>query len=86
MKETDNALTNLSQEDTRFTSDITTSDYQQQSDLDQKKLVDALASARKALLALQKEDGHWCFQLEADCTIPSEYVLMRHVMEDIETD
>ncbi len=31
-----------------------------------------------ALLALGKSDGHWCFELEADCTIPAEYVLMRH--------
>ena len=34
--------------------------------------------AKNALLALGKEDGHWCFELEADCTIPAEYVLMRH--------
>jgi squalene-hopene/tetraprenyl-beta-curcumene cyclase len=34
--------------------------------------------ARKALLDLGKNDGHWCFELEADCTIPAEYVLMRH--------
>ncbi|QGM47047.1 squalene--hopene cyclase [Methylocystis heyeri] len=34
--------------------------------------------ARDALLALGKSDGHWCFELEADCTIPAEYVLMRH--------
>ena len=54
MKETDNALTNLSQEDTSFTSDTTTSDFQQPPDLDKKELADALASARKALLALQK--------------------------------
>ena len=26
----------------------------------------------------QREDGHWCFELEADATIPSEYVLLRH--------
>ena len=23
-------------------------------------------------------DGHWCFELEADATIPAEYVLLRH--------
>ena len=85
MKETDNALTNLSQEDTSFTSDTTTSDFQQPPDLDKKELADALASARKALLALQKKDGHWCFPLEADCTIPAEYVLMMHFMDDIDT-
>ncbi|HET7061891.1 MAG TPA: squalene--hopene cyclase [Nitrosospira sp.] len=45
---------------------------------------DGLASARKALLSLQKDDGHWCFPLEADCTIPSEYVLMMHFMDDVD--
>ena len=86
MKETDNALTDLGQEDTSSTSDKTTSDCQQPSNLDEKKLADALASARKALLALQKKDGHWCFPLEADCTIPAEYILMMHFMDDIDTD
>ena len=25
----------------------------------------------------RNDDGHWCFELEADATIPSEYVLLR---------
>jgi squalene-hopene/tetraprenyl-beta-curcumene cyclase len=41
-------------------------------------LEDSIQNAKKALLALGKDDGHWCFELEADCTIPAEYVLMRH--------
>ena len=36
------------------------------------------------LIDLQKEDGHWCFELEADCTIPSEYILMMHYMDEID--
>ena len=28
--------------------------------------------------ALQRDDGHFVFELEADATIPAEYVLMRH--------
>ena len=28
----------------------------------------------------QKADGHFVFELEADCTIPSEYVLLRHYL------
>src|SRR5262245_60572432 len=35
-------------------------------------------NASRALLAEQREDGHWCFELEADATIPAEYVLLRH--------
>jgi len=37
-----------------------------------------ISRASKALLAEQREDGHWCFELEADATIPAEYVLLRH--------
>jgi len=35
----------------------------------------AVARARDALLAAQRPDGHWCYELEADCTIPAEYVM-----------
>ncbi len=34
----------------------------------------------KALLDQQRPDGHWVFELEADATIPSEYVLLRHYL------
>ena len=37
---------------------------------------DALERARHALLAKQEAAGHWCYELEADCTIPAEYILM----------
>src|ERR1700743_3692394 len=38
----------------------------------------SIASAADALRGLQQADGHWVFELEADDTIPSEYVLLRH--------
>jgi len=47
-------------------------------------LENALTTARTALVSLQKEDGHWCFPLEADCTISSEYILMMHFMDDVD--
>src|SRR5947207_10097499 len=40
----------------------------------------AIADATDALLALQRPDGHWVFELEADPTIPAEYVLLRHYL------
>jgi squalene-hopene/tetraprenyl-beta-curcumene cyclase len=40
----------------------------------------AIARATDALLALQQPDGHWVFELEADCTIPAEYVLLQHYL------
>jgi squalene-hopene/tetraprenyl-beta-curcumene cyclase len=36
--------------------------------------------AADALLRLQKDDGHWIFELEADATIPAEYILLRHYL------
>jgi squalene-hopene/tetraprenyl-beta-curcumene cyclase len=35
-------------------------------------------AAVSALLGCQRPDGHWVFELEADATIPAEYVLLRH--------
>ncbi|HKF60764.1 MAG TPA: squalene--hopene cyclase [Dongiaceae bacterium] len=40
----------------------------------------AIARATDALLGLQREDGHWVFELEADATIPAEYVLLKHFL------
>jgi squalene-hopene/tetraprenyl-beta-curcumene cyclase len=33
-----------------------------------------------ALLLLQRDDGHWAFELEADATIPAEYILLDHFL------
>jgi squalene-hopene/tetraprenyl-beta-curcumene cyclase len=40
----------------------------------------SIASATRALLGFRQSDGHWVFELEADCTIPAEYVLLRHYL------
>ena len=42
----------------------------------------AIASASTSLRRLQREDGHFVFELEADATIPAEYVLMRHYLAE----
>src|SRR3954471_11624005 len=44
----------------------------------------AVELARKALLRLQQQSGHWVFELEADCTIPAEYILMMHFMGEVD--
>lgn len=46
----------------------------------------AIRRARNALVAFQHPDGYWCFELEADCTIPAEYILMMHYMDEIDAD
>src|SRR5665213_4151823 len=43
-------------------------------------LDDAVARAAEALLRRQKPDGHWVFELEADATIPAEYILLKHYL------
>src|ERR1700688_505769 len=44
----------------------------------------AIHSARDALLARQDASGHWLFELEDDCTIPSEFILMMHFLDEID--
>jgi squalene-hopene/tetraprenyl-beta-curcumene cyclase len=41
-----------------------------------------IAAATRALLARQQADGHFVFELEADATIPAEYVLLRHYLAE----
>jgi squalene-hopene/tetraprenyl-beta-curcumene cyclase len=47
-------------------------------------LESAIGRARQAILNLQNPDGCWCHELEADCTIPAEYVLMLHFFGESE--
>ncbi|GLS21215.1 putative squalene--hopene cyclase [Labrys miyagiensis] len=42
----------------------------------------AVARGRDALKACQRPDGHWLFELEADATIPAEYILLRHYLAE----
>ena len=46
------------------------------------KLESSIDSATQGLLQYQRPDGHWVFELEADCTIPAEYVLLRHYLDE----
>ena len=42
----------------------------------------SISSATEALLGYRQSDGHWVFELEADSTIPSEYILLRHYLAE----
>jgi squalene-hopene/tetraprenyl-beta-curcumene cyclase len=46
------------------------------------RLEASIALAAQALCTLQQADGHFVFELEADATIPAEYVLMRHYLAE----
>ncbi len=50
--------------------------------------LDLDASVRRAadaLLKRQRPDGHWVFELEADATIPAEYILLRSYLAEPDT-
>ena len=44
----------------------------------------AIAVAREELVRRQSAAGYWLFELEADCTIPAEYLLMMHFLAEID--
>ncbi len=45
-----------------------------------------IREARARLEDLQRPDGHILFELEADSTIPAEYVLLRHFIDEIDLE
>jgi squalene-hopene/tetraprenyl-beta-curcumene cyclase len=47
-------------------------------------LDNTIASARDALITQQNAEGYWLFELEADCTISAEYILMMHFLGEID--
>ncbi|SAK59971.1 squalene-hopene cyclase [Caballeronia pedi] len=46
----------------------------------------AVNQATDALLAAQHPDGYWLYELEADATIPAEYVLLVHYLGETADD
>ena len=52
--------------------------------IDEHALVESVSRASDALTRHQKPDGHFVFQLEADATIPAEYVLLEHFLDRID--
>ncbi len=47
---------------------------------------DQVIEARDALKSLQKSDGHWIFEFEADATISSEYIFLQHFLDEIDAE
>jgi len=52
----------------------------------QAKLEDSISRGVKALLDRQQDDGHWVFVLEADATIPAEYILLKHFLDEVDRE
>jgi squalene-hopene/tetraprenyl-beta-curcumene cyclase len=49
------------------------------------RLDEAISDALAGLKALQQAEGDWRFELEADATIPSEYVMLKHYFDEVDT-
>ncbi len=45
-----------------------------------KSIAEVVERATAALLKAQRADGHWVFELEADATIPAEFILLKHYL------
>src|SRR5580700_6812265 len=54
--------------------------------VDAARLDEAITRGSESLVALQHPDGHWVFELEADVTIPSEFILLQHYFGRIEPE
>src|SRR5213080_4573610 len=50
--------------------------------VDPDALEQSISAATKGLLEYRQSDGHFVFELEADSTIPSEYILLRHYLAE----
>jgi squalene-hopene/tetraprenyl-beta-curcumene cyclase len=50
--------------------------------IDDAALRSSVGAATRGLLDLKQPDGHFVFELEADATIPSEYILLRHYLAE----
>ena len=51
----------------------------------ERELETLIKSSAAGLAGRQKKDGHWLFELEADATIPAEYIMFMHYMDEIDT-
>lgn len=49
-------------------------------DMTQSELDNAISRALEHILSLQHDDGYWVFDLEADVTIPAEYILLQRFL------
>ncbi len=50
----------------------------------QRALARVVGEALAALESARQADGHWLFELEADVTIPAEYIMLEHFLDEID--
>lgn len=49
-------------------------------------LDNGITRAVASLVSLQRNDGHWVFDLEADATMPASFILLQHYLGTVDTD
>src|SRR5688572_12046459 len=55
------------------------------SDVEFSRILDeTIEQAEAELNAGQAGDGHWSYELEADATIPAEYIILNHFLGEID--
>jgi squalene-hopene/tetraprenyl-beta-curcumene cyclase len=54
--------------------------------VDSSALEKSISRGVRSLLDRQQADGHWVYILEADATIPAEYILLKHFLDEIDTE
>ncbi len=53
---------------------------------DSREIDGAIEEAKNWLAGQQADDGHWAFELEADATIPAEYIFLNHFLGEIDDE
>jgi squalene-hopene/tetraprenyl-beta-curcumene cyclase len=53
---------------------------------DEREIEGVIEDAREWLARRQARDGHWAFELEADATIPAEYIFLNHYLGTIDDE
>src|SRR5436305_8702043 len=49
-----------------------------------RRLDSVIAEAESALKGRQQPEGHWQYDLEADATIPTEFILLTHFLGELD--
>src|SRR4051812_7940533 len=55
-------------------------------DVSKSVLDQVITEASGALKKRRRADGHWVFDLEADATIPAEYIMLNHYLDEREPE
>jgi squalene-hopene/tetraprenyl-beta-curcumene cyclase len=50
------------------------------------ELEGSISRGVRHLLDQQQDDGHWVFVLEADATIPAEYIMLKHFLDEVDVE